>query len=82
MISVVKLLTMIATLPQLGQYRAIFEAKVRMVLCTTIQYPISARRLRPVIFSNCRQERHLSYKWDGRRVVQVYDYTAGAMREL
>ena len=35
---------------------------------------------RPVIFSNCRQERHLSYKWDGTKVAQVYDYTA--MREL
>ena len=38
--------------------------------------------LRPVVFSNCRQERHLAYKWNGARIVQVYDYSDGVTREI
>ena len=28
---------------------------------------------RPVLLSNCRQERHLGYVWDGKRVTTVYE---------
>ena len=32
---------------------------------------------RPSVLSNCRQERHLSYKWDGVRINSVYDFSCG-----
>lgn len=28
---------------------------------------------RPRLLSNCRQERHLCYRWDGRRIASVYE---------
>ena len=31
---------------------------------------------RPRLLSNCRQERHLSYVWDGERVTDVYEKRA------
>jgi hypothetical protein len=31
---------------------------------------------RPRVLSNCRQERHLSYVWDGRRISNVYEKRA------
>lgn len=31
---------------------------------------------RPKILSNCRQERHLAYRWNGERITEVYDYSA------
>ena len=31
---------------------------------------------RPRLLSNCRQERHLCYVWDGRRIVSVYEKRA------
>jgi hypothetical protein len=30
--------------------------------------------LRPTVLSNCRQERHLAYRWDGTRIAEYYDY--------
>jgi hypothetical protein len=31
---------------------------------------------RPRLLSNCRQERHLCYVWDGRTIVTVYEKKA------
>jgi hypothetical protein len=37
----------------------------------------AAATFRPTVFSNCRQERHLAYKWDGVRIVEYFDYQTG-----
>jgi hypothetical protein len=33
----------------------------------------STRLLVPLILSNCRQERHLCYVWDGRAISTIYE---------
>lgn len=35
-----------------------------------------AAMFRPRLLSNCRQERHLCYVWDGRQIVDVYEKRA------
>jgi hypothetical protein len=37
---------------------------------------------RPTILQNLRQERHLAYKWDGTRMVEIYDFTEDKRRLL
>lgn len=32
---------------------------------------------RPCVLSNCRQERHLVYRWNGNKIEKVYDYSTG-----
>ena len=34
---------------------------------------------RPPVLSNCRQERHLVYRWNGAEIERVYDYSTGSM---
>jgi len=31
---------------------------------------------RPILLSNCRQERHLCYVWDGRQIATIYEKSA------
>ena len=38
-----------------------------------------AAGFRPRLLSNCRQERHLSYVWDGERVTDVYEKAGAAL---
>lgn len=37
---------------------------------------------RPTILSNLRQERHLAYKWNGVRIVEVFNYADGTTLSL
>lgn len=37
---------------------------------------------RPSVLSNCIQERHLQYLWDGKRITRVYDYSTGQFLDL
>ena len=32
---------------------------------------------RPSVLSNCRQERHLAYQWNGERIYSIYDFSNG-----
>lgn len=41
----------------------------------------SAAIFRPPVLSNCRQERHLAYTWDGQRITKIYDYSTGQLSE-
>lgn len=43
---------------------------------------ITIAALRPTILKNCRQERHLTLKWDGSRIVQYYDFGNGSTNAL
>lgn len=38
--------------------------------------------LRPTTLKNCRQERHLSVRWDGKRITQYTDHTTGTTHTL
>jgi len=58
-----------------GSYGLIYEDPVSSVGTTVAA-------LRPTILANCRQERHLAYKWDGSRIAQVYDYDDRTLRDL
>jgi len=51
-----------------GSYGVIFNNAV-------IEGARNVAVFRPSVLSNCRQERHLAYKWDGERIASVYDFS-------
>jgi hypothetical protein len=36
----------------------------------------------PLLLDNCRQERHLSFRWDGHRISSYYDFSSGEKVEV
>ena len=65
-------------LRNLGSYGLIFESKARPNgQCVAV--------FRPPILSNCRQERHFGYVWNGNSISEIIEYssqTARRFREL
>ncbi len=58
-----------------GSYGVIFDEE------QTLSSPTVAA-FRPNILSNCRQERHLAFKWNGERIVEVYDYSDDRVKQV
>lgn len=51
-----------------GSYGVVFESLLRPGgNCIAV--------FRPPVLSNCRQERHLGYVWDGERIADIFEYT-------
>lgn len=51
-----------------GSYGIVYESLIRPG-----RHCIAA--FRPPVLSNCRQERHIGYLWDGRHIVDVVEYS-------
>jgi hypothetical protein len=66
---------LVADLRKINSYGMIFGGPT-----TTLPHAVAV--LRPSVLSKCTQERHLSYRWDGERISQVYDYSTGETTKL
>lgn len=54
-----------------GSYGFVFSSELRSGgQCVAI--------FRPIVLSNCRQERHFGYVWDGSTIVETYEYAQPA----